>query len=576
MDRQLHSVDMPATWSKRLCLVLVVIHVGLLAWSAYRHSPTKDEYGHLPAGLVIWRFGDFSVYRVNPPLVKAVAAIPILFVEHKEDWSFDFRDARRRIEWRLGRDFFVANGSRSMWLLTLARWACIPISLIGLLVCWQWGRELISERAGITAATLWCFSPNIIGHGSLITPDIAATSMGLLAAWRFSRWLQAGQWPNAILAGLALGLALLTKTYWVILLIVWPLILIGSFIGSVRTRNKNRELIQIVAVLTIGLYVLNSGYGFKGFGTPLSEFEFYSFPLAGESLLPEENLPKNRFQETWLSRLPVPLPKSFVSGIDLQKVDFEQERWNYLLGETKLSGGWWYFYIVGLFVKVPLGTWLLLGLGLITICRNQTHRSTVFSLMPLLVSVTCLFALASSQTSMNRHVRYVFPCLPAIYLLGSIAVSYFPRMTLLAAGMTIVSSLSVFPHSMSFFNYAIGGPEYGDQYLVDSNLDWGQDMIFVQEWTEANPDKRPVSISWLGFLPLEIMGVDAKTASSRALSPGFYIVSRHLLRDPRGGFGKFLKLTPVDRVGYSFNVYYGSDVQPRPNMNNRDDFKAIE
>lgn len=52
-------------------VVLLAIHTGLLAYSAYVHSPTLNEPGHLVAGLSHWKFGRFELYRVNPPLVRA-------------------------------------------------------------------------------------------------------------------------------------------------------------------------------------------------------------------------------------------------------------------------------------------------------------------------------------------------------------------------------------------------------------------------------------------------------------------------------------------------------------------------
>ena len=49
-------------------------------------------------------------------------------------------------------------------------------SLIGGLFCFAWSRELWqSNSAGLISLTLWCFEPNILAHGELITPDCAAT-----------------------------------------------------------------------------------------------------------------------------------------------------------------------------------------------------------------------------------------------------------------------------------------------------------------------------------------------------------------------------------------------------------------
>ncbi len=62
---------------------LLAIHAGLLAYGAAVHSPSIDEVGHLAAGLSHWQLGRFDLYHVNPPLVRMVAAVPVLFAQPK-------------------------------------------------------------------------------------------------------------------------------------------------------------------------------------------------------------------------------------------------------------------------------------------------------------------------------------------------------------------------------------------------------------------------------------------------------------------------------------------------------------
>jgi hypothetical protein len=77
----------------------------------------------------------------------------------------------------------------------------------------------------------------------------------------------------------------------------------------------------------------------------------------------------NRFKDSWLAGLPVPLPKNYLLGIDLQKSDFEDYHGpSYLRGEFR-NKGWWYYYLYALAIKAPLGTWVLFllacGVGLL-------------------------------------------------------------------------------------------------------------------------------------------------------------------------------------------------------------------
>ena len=59
-----------------LVVVVLLVHGGLLAWIDLQTSPTRNELAHLVAGLLVWEFGDFSAYSVNPPLPRAIASIP--------------------------------------------------------------------------------------------------------------------------------------------------------------------------------------------------------------------------------------------------------------------------------------------------------------------------------------------------------------------------------------------------------------------------------------------------------------------------------------------------------------------
>jgi hypothetical protein len=59
--------------------------------------------------------------------------------------------------------------------------------------------------------------------------------------------------------------------------------------------------------------------------------------------------------------VPVPVPANYLRGIDVQKYDFEKGKWSYLRGEQKM-GGWWYYYLYAMGVKMPAGTLFLLAI----------------------------------------------------------------------------------------------------------------------------------------------------------------------------------------------------------------------
>lgn len=520
---------------------LLLIHGLLVGVQAARWSPTLDEVGHLPAGISVWKFGRTDLYRVNPPLVKSIAALPAVLAGAETDWTRYRESTFGRPEFSVGEDFVAANGDHWFRWFQYARWAVLPLSLLGGLVCYCWGRELYGAPAGLVACCLWCFSPNVLTWSSTINPDLGATSLGLLAGWLFWKWLKEPTLGRSLAAGIALGLAELAKMTLVIFFVVWPILWV---VWKCMRTNRNsgqdadcnqlqesrsektaydntvvtspgrqtfgnrweriwRELGELTGILLLGLYVLNLGYGFAGSFQRLGDYTFGSRMLAGEKNVIEREggAGGNRFAGTWVGSLPVPFPTDYLAGMDRQRMDFEWKLLSYLNGQWK-RGGWWYYYFVAAGLKEPLGTWMimLMSVGLTLFCRP--YRTRWRDEVVLLVPAVTILVLVSSQTGMGRYLRYILPALPFLFIwCGKVACSIRTRqwsiaaVAVLALGWTVASSLSVFPHSLSYFNELAGGASGGHRYLLDANIDWGQDLWYFKDWYDAHPEARPMEIS---------------------------------------------------------------------------------
>lgn len=224
-------------------LVLLMTHAGLLAYSATRHSPTFLEPAFLASGISHWEFGRFELYRVNPPLVRMVAALPVLAVGRETNWSQFYDGPGSRAEFPAGAAWIKANGRQSIPLLFYARWACIPFSLIGAYFAYRWANELYGNGAGLVTLFIWTFEPNLLAHAELITPDCACWSFGVLAGYTFWRWLKRPTWTRAGLAGLSLGLAELSKMSWLILFGLWPALWLTWRWLAERNYGRRREYV---------------------------------------------------------------------------------------------------------------------------------------------------------------------------------------------------------------------------------------------------------------------------------------------------------------------------------------------
>ncbi len=568
---------------------IVATHISLLTWLGLSQSPTNDEIAHLPAGLAIWESGRFDLYRVNPPLVKTLAALPIRGALPATDWKPIPTIAGARPEWDVGRNFIAANPRTFLGLFTLARWACIPLSLIGALVCYRWAAQLYGAPAGLLALILWCFSPNILAHASLITPDVGAASLGLLASWRFWSWLRLSTLMNALLAGLALGAAELTKFTWLILFGLWPLLWLVWTTTRPPTNDTpplSKQAFQLAGILLLGLILLNAGYGFRGSFQRLDQFEFVTRTLGGPDRTLMIGDAGNRFRGTLLGDLAVPLPRDYVVGLDLQKCDFEQGHRSYLRGEWKY-GGWWYYYIYALLIKAPLGSWVLAGLALALPIALQPQSVRWQDHFVLLAPAVLVFAIVSSQTGFNDHFRYVLPAFPFCFIAIGRAARWIPAeptrrgaVALFALAWSVGSSLWIYPHSLSYFNEIIGGPRHGPAHLLGSNVDWAQDLLRFKWWRNEHPEVQPLYVGCTGLLAPSSVGIDALSISPLSpdteIPPGWYALSVNLIHGESvqehrsdgtrttvapDGYERFRRLRPVARIGYTIRIFY---IPPSP------------
>ncbi|HVC98882.1 MAG TPA: glycosyltransferase family 39 protein, partial [Pirellulales bacterium] len=619
---------------------VLLVHAGLLAYSAARHSPTFNELGHLPAGICHWRYAMFELYRVNPPLARMVAAAPVLaFCEPKTDWGNYQLDPLSRETIPMGIRFAKANGPRTFFLFTVARWACVPFCLLGAWTCYRWAGDLWGRAAGWMALLLWCFNPFVLGFGALVKPDVPAAAVGVWAAYRFWKWLREPSWPLAAIAGTALGLAELTKFTLLVFFLVWPAAWLVKGVGwapptarakdgaphaaapGLHARARFSAFSQLLSILALAVVVINLGYAFAGSFQRLTDFPFQSRILSGmptptrsasnainrgvaptKAQIAIANAPRpgNRFAGTWLGHVPVPLPRDYVQGIDRQRTDFELGERSYLRGHWQ-ARGWWYYHLFGLAIKTPLGTLALLGLScyltvLAGVRRVGTahHRShhagrdasdfaatvdtseirwpiRLANELYLLAPAVAILALVSSQTGFSNHVRYTIPALPFLFiwcgkcLSGTQGVGWpsqavragirdslsrrrlwFRTTCWTCVAASALASLSVYPHSISYFNLLVGGPKNGHNYLLESNTACGQDLLYLKEWFDRNPQARPLGVASFGWIDPELAGIEY-TLPPVGPSHSLKASARKASRERREGTGDRVQGTVASR-----------------------------
>ncbi len=356
--------------------------------------------------------------------------------------------------------------------LFLAR---LPSLLLGVLLgwlVWSWARALFGLRGGALALLLYTFCPNVLAHDHLVTTDISTALALFGAAYAFWRYLDRPGRGRLLVAVAAFGLAQLTKTTAAFLFPIFALIL------ALRLTAR-KDLLRAAGLLLLmalgALVILNAGFLGEGTGTPLKGYTFVSDGFRKLASTPV------------LRDVPLPLPYAYVQGLDMVSRDSLAPYWTYLRGHYSDTGFRSYF-LWAFLVKVPVATQLLLLLALGLWASGRVRAPGADDC--LLVPVAFLLVYFSLFFRLGIGVRYILPAFPFLFVFAGRVAAFRPspgwaRWQPAVVGALLLwlaaSSLSVHPHYLSYFNEIAGGPANGWRWLLDSNLDWGQDDEYVRE-----------------------------------------------------------------------------------------------
>jgi hypothetical protein len=253
----------------------------------------------------------------------------------------------------------------------------------------------------------------------------------------------------------------------------------------------------------------------------------------------------------------------------------------YLMGQVSTDGFLSYFP-VAFAVKTPLPIVILLIASLWAIWRGGVdRRQALFLLIPAVV-----YFAAAVASRMNIGLRHILPIYPFLYvLIGGVAAwlwrrsRRFARVGLAALAVWYVASnVWIYPDYLAYFNESVGGPDNGYKILLDSNLDWGQDLKGLKLWMDRHQVKN-IQLLEFGYSDAEYYGIDAvflpgswmvydPPATRPAEKPRYVAASASILYSPfligpkaKVDFTKrFRSIKPIAKIGYSIFVYKADDV----------------
>ena len=586
-----------ARWFWPSVVACLIVQALLAVDCARSWTPTHDEFWHLPIGLRMWTSGKLDDDVINPPLVRMWAAIPLaLGGAHPGDAGAkpDVGD--------IGDAFWAANSDVRFWFLC-GRLMIIPLATLTGLILALWGRAWYGERAAFLSVLLFSCCPTMIANAAIVTHDLPLATAWIATLFALVRFAERPSWRGALLFGAVLGVAQLTKLTAVLLgpvcvvvwfVLRWPVVR-GEGNASLTTPTRSvsedaRGIIaksssltqrvgvasraersvlaqQWLAAIIVALLVINASYLFRGTGTALKDVPFAS----GRMVAAQRAL-------AIVGRCPVPLPRDYIAAFDRLALDLERKHPVYLDGEWR-DRPFARYYAAALSYKLPLSALVLILVASATLAWPRPNSLDRRRAVCLLIAVAILPVLASGSAN-QIGIRYVLPTLPLLHLFAGQAARWLSEsrrrvvwLIVWTATLTAPLALRFHPHHLAYFNVLAGGPSRGGWHLVDSNIDWGQDLHALKSFMDER-QLHEIGLAYFGTVVPARIGINATPLPSRFPQPGWYAVSvnfvhgrPHALRDQNGDrtqvgigeFGYFRFFEPVARIGYSIDVYHLTD-----------------
>jgi len=507
--------------------------------SAAQDSQTQDEAVHLVSGFSYWKTGDFRLSPEHPPFSRLVASLPLLwkhldFAPPVEAWN-------RADAWSIGKAFLYANGIPADSILMAGRALVILQYLVlGASLAW-WTRRKAGSPAGFVALVMFAFEPSVLAHSRYVTTDIPVTLFIWLACISWYSYLkQGGTWP-LVRTGVLTGLAFATKFNALFL----PFVFVLTWS---RTAKPKWSMIPIT--VGIAILVAVSTYGFN---TRSVEQD----PTASTAV---ETMPESAGFVHDAAQVRIP-GYYFLRGIQLLIRDQIGGYRSYFMGEIADESTWRYFP-VALLLKSSLG-WLSLLVLAIGVATTHKRRPEL-ALLAIPALVYFAFTLRSAFNLGIRHLLPIYPFLCAFAAIVLFDAIRKPAVKIAASLLVIVfltESAGAYPSYLSFFNAAAGGTLNGHRYLLDSNLDWGQDLKRLAQYTESRKVEK-LCLSYFGTADPGSYGIRyqplpqlTNEGDLESLDCIVAVSLQHLYATKDRPFQALQSRAPTDRAGASILIY---------------------
>jgi hypothetical protein len=487
-----------------------------IASTARTFSGTVDEPAHLAAGMQWLTTSRYDYDLQHPPLGRIAAAIG--------PYLSGARGAGLPAIYDEGASILGSN-QHYVDTLASARHGELLFFLILALAVWLWARRLCGESGAAMATLLLVTNPNVLAHAGLATTDIAAAATTTLALCAAAWWIDRPTWGRTLLFAVAVGAAVASRLSAI------------AFLGG-----------PLVACYVLRAWATRSWRIDDRYG-------------AGRSIAVMATIPAVALAVVWIVYGFSIQP--FVDGVQRFVLHGGSGHPTFLLGKPS-NRGWWFYFPIALLVKTPLPLLACVILGGAAATTKLRQNRDWAAAAPLCSAVVMI--IISLFVRVDLGVRLVLPVYPLFAIAGAQGIAYLieqqaTRTSVAAAGILLASSVVVavrsHPDHLSYFNALAGA--HPEHILVDSNLDWGQDLYRLRDTITARGIRDTVRVAYFGTAALAAAGVPhARELGLHEHATGWIAASETFLAGEWVGraYMWLLDYEPVARIGPSMRLWY--------------------
>ena len=531
---------------KLIVAVLLSIMFMLAVSSMLQKSVTSDEVAHLAAGYSYLKTGDFRMNPEHPPLVKMLSGLFLLPINPKIDTGSEAWE--NSWQWVFGQDLLYNLNDNTDEILFLGRLPVVLLSLLLGFFVYLFAKKLYGVKAGLFALLLYAFSPNIMAHSRFVTTDIGGTLFSFMALFFLHSFLQDYSLKNFLMFSLSFAFAQVAKFSNVFLVVLVVIILIIRFNKKIINALSLSAARFLIIFIILNIFIINIFYGFNDPYDSNAKKDFVKDLIPGKSELIEN--------AAYTLLMPVPIAGKYLEGLSDVLQKSKSGHMAYLMGEYNRTG-WRYYFLIAFLVKTPIPTILFIILTIVFLRRVKHHSFNEFFLTLPIIFYFIVLSLGHINIGL-RHILVIYPFI-FVFVSKIINLKTLKTTIIILSLWYVVSSLSIYPHYLAYFNEAVG-PDNGHKYLIDSNLDWGQDLKGLKKWLDKKGIDDKIKLNYDNKLETDYRGINYETYNfcEKPTTGIFAIRINNLVgKAPtlRNCFRWLDEHEPIARIGHTIWVY---------------------